>query len=484
MTNGIKGCVRPIVDARTPFGQVTGFGTSGDFKAKDVTKQVAPEYEGKLAPARVEVEKAKTRSAVASKTNYNVPTKPAKRLPEEPRAERRAPTVVKGKVTPAKTAPAGKADLDKAIATGTPEVKTVTQADIDAAVGAAARFTPDPNSAAYKIIQSGATFASEGVGSFRDPDFDGREQAEVGGVAGVDDFTAFNTARIEQEANLVDGSADKTDHPYQPMPREAHGEPIPGDAYAAYGGDNIQNAMSDALKLTPAQQYEHDRDARGTRGMDIPVDWSFHNQSIADNFDLHVREQLPWYDMATGLVAHFGRHYLPQGGRMYDMGASTGNITLALKKEIEKRGVRAVSLDNSQEMANVWRGVGEFEVADVRDFEYQPYDFGVCFLLLMFLPPMEQRDVLKRMVDKLNPGGCLVIFDKTDTFDGYLGTVTHRLTLAGKVAAGVPADEIILKELSLAGAQRPIRPDMLLFTQLGAREVFRFGEFAGWCIVK
>jgi tRNA (cmo5U34)-methyltransferase len=224
--------------------------------------------------------------------------------------------------------------------------------------------------------------------------------------------------------------------------------------------------------------------AQDTRKMDIPADWTFHNKSVADNFDSHVREQLPWYDIATGVVSHFGRHYLPEGGRMYDIGASTGNVTLMLKNEIEKRGVEAISLDNSQAMADVWRGIGKFEVADIRTYPLQSYDYAVCFLLLMFLPPADQRKVVQDLYHKLNPGGALLIFDKTDKFSGYLATVVHRLTMAGKVATGVPADEIVKKELSLAGAQRPIDVDRLLFRDMGATEVFRFGEFAGWVITK
>lgn len=218
--------------------------------------------------------------------------------------------------------------------------------------------------------------------------------------------------------------------------------------------------------------------------LEVPADWTFHSKNVADNFDLHVREQLPWYDLATGIVSHVGRHYLPENGLMYDLGASTGNITHALESEIHKRNVTAISIDNAEPMKDAWRGVGTFEVADVRTYDYKPYDFGVCFLLLMFLPPTQQRACFERLYSSLNPGGALVIFDKTSGFDGYLGTVMHRLALAGKVATGVPAEAIVKKELSLAGAQRPIDPSSLLFLDKGVKEIFRFGEFAGWVATK
>lgn len=214
----------------------------------------------------------------------------------------------------------------------------------------------------------------------------------------------------------------------------------------------------------------------------IPTgDWTFKNMNVAQNFDNHVREQLPWYDLVTGIVTHVGRHYLPENGRMYDIGASTGNITKNLAREILGRSVKAVSIDYSKEMESLWDGVGTFEVADARNYAFENFDFAVCFLVLMFLPPVEQRVLVDLLVKNIKEGGALLIIDKTEAPQGYIGTVMHRLTLAGKIANGASADAVIQKELSLAGIQRPIIPTALL-SRHGAVEIFRFGEFAGWVI--
>lgn len=213
----------------------------------------------------------------------------------------------------------------------------------------------------------------------------------------------------------------------------------------------------------------------------IPTDWTFKNSSVANNFDTHVKEQLPWYELSTGIVAHFGRHYLPENGTMYDIGASTGNVTNSLSHEIQVRKVDAYSIDYSEEMAQVWNGVGEFCVADARTYEYKKFDFAVCFLVLMFMPPTDQRDLVHKLVSNIKEGGALLIFDKTEAPAGYVGTVMHRLTLAGKIANGASPEQVIQKELSLAGVQRPIVPAALL-ARHSAVEVFRFGEFAGYLI--
>lgn len=218
-------------------------------------------------------------------------------------------------------------------------------------------------------------------------------------------------------------------------------------------------------------------------GLVIPQDWTFKDRSVADNFEQHVNEQLPWYSMASGMVAHFGRAYLPEGGRMYDLGAATGNVTNMLRTEIETRGVNVTSIDSSHQMKDVWHGVGEFVCEDIRSFKYKPYDFGVCFLTLMFLPVVDQQWLFHELYDKLRPGGALVLFERTAQQTGYLSTVVNRLTLAGKVANGVPAEDIVAKELSLSGAQRPIEDPTSMFNA-NTHEVFRFGDFAGWVAVK
>ncbi|MFM2089680.1 MAG: hypothetical protein RLZZ127_169 [Planctomycetota bacterium] len=213
--------------------------------------------------------------------------------------------------------------------------------------------------------------------------------------------------------------------------------------------------------------------------MDIPRDWTFERQDIAADFDHHVRTQLPWYDLATGAVAHVGRHYIPRGGLVYDIGASTGNVGRALAETIDARGARLVALESSPDMARIYAGPGELVQADALTYAYEPFDLAVCFLTLMFLPPAERRAFVGRLRQRVRPGGAVIVFDKSVAASGYVATVLWRMALAGKVSAGVSPAEIVAKELSLGGVQRPISPG-----ELGgdAVELFRFGEFAGWII--
>src|SRR5262245_42431354 len=212
--------------------------------------------------------------------------------------------------------------------------------------------------------------------------------------------------------------------------------------------------------------------------LEIPSDWTFRSPNVARNFDAHVREQLPWYDLATGIVAHIARQYLPEGGSMVDVGASTGNIGRVLADTIEARRIEIRSIDNSSQMSAVFDAPGTLEIRDARHFNFADMapNLVVAFLALMFIPIEHRQDVIERIKSSLKPGGAFVVFDKMESRGGYLGTVMYRLALAAKREHGASAEEVIAKELSLAGLQRPLMAGELD----GFEEVFRFGDFAGW----
>jgi hypothetical protein len=76
----------------------------------------------------------------------------------------------------------------------------------------------------------------------------------------------------------------------------------------------------------------------------------------------------------------------------------------------------------------------------------------------------------------------MIIVDKIVSPSGYAGTVLRRLPMLWKTKQGASAEDIVKKELSLAGSQRPINEHSLLpapFTKF-----FQMGEFCGWIVEK
>ena len=210
--------------------------------------------------------------------------------------------------------------------------------------------------------------------------------------------------------------------------------------------------------------------------------WTFESGDIAKGFDAHVREQLPWYDLTTAAVSHIARHYIPQGGLVYDIGASTGNVGRAIEGILDDRHAKLIPVESSAAMCDRYKGpfVGNLVNADALTVDFEPFDLAILFLTLMFVPVADRSKLIANLRSKVKPGGAIVIVDKARANSGYLATVLWRLTLAGKVAAGAEPGAIIAKELSLGGVQRPVDPSSELPAE--AVEWFRFGEFAGWII--
>jgi tRNA (cmo5U34)-methyltransferase len=216
--------------------------------------------------------------------------------------------------------------------------------------------------------------------------------------------------------------------------------------------------------------------------VEIPKDWTFKRPEVADGFDAHVREQLPWYELVTMATVEIARHYIPEGGLVYDIGASTGNLGAALEPTLKARGARLVGVEASEEMVTRYRKGERHSVvlADARAFDYQACDVVICFLSLMFLPPTDRAKLIPRLKSKIRPGGALIVVDKIQPAGGYLSTALWRLTLACKQRAGAEPASIMTKELSLAGIQRPL--SLRELQTLDGAEFFRFAEFAGYVV--
>lgn len=217
-------------------------------------------------------------------------------------------------------------------------------------------------------------------------------------------------------------------------------------------------------------------------GFEIPAEgaWTFENAEVAAHFDHHVRTSLPWYSIATGIVAQVGRSFIPDAGLVIDVGASTGNVGRALAETLQARAARLIAVEPSAEMAALYSGPGELLIQGAGDTDFAGADLIVCFLVLMFVPVAERRDLIERMMAALRPGGALLVFDKLVPAAGDVGALSLRLTLAAKYEAGATAEEVIRKELALAGVQRPLYPSEVEDFE----PIFRFGDFGGWIYAK
>lgn len=213
--------------------------------------------------------------------------------------------------------------------------------------------------------------------------------------------------------------------------------------------------------------------------------WTFETKEIAETFDSHVREQLPWYDMVTDAVRYIIRNYLPEHGTVVDIGASTGNLIDKILPLVTERNGDVIAVEKSKDMIAVLnkKFLGRPSVwihhEDIVNADMHKGEVYVMFLTMMFIPVEYRKTVIDAMRANCTKGGVIIVVDKVCDHGGYFSTVLKRLTMQFKLQQGAKAEDVLTKEMSLAGIQIPIDPAIL---GKDAKQFFRMGEFAGWVI--
>jgi len=216
--------------------------------------------------------------------------------------------------------------------------------------------------------------------------------------------------------------------------------------------------------------------------------WTFESKEIADIFDDHVREQLPWYDMASQFVADIAACYLPTNGTLIDIGASTGNMSYLLKDQIKSKNLIVHNIEPSKEMIKRWKGFGEVHCTKAEDFKFKqfPANVYIMFLSLMFVPSEERHSLIERICRHAKTGSAIIIVDKCILKTTQVASKVASLAI--KKRMNVTGSDYINKELSLRGIQVPTNKKLLLehfnFHRYDTELIFQFGEFYGVLAVK
>jgi tRNA (cmo5U34)-methyltransferase len=216
-----------------------------------------------------------------------------------------------------------------------------------------------------------------------------------------------------------------------------------------------------------------------------PGAWTF-GGDVSRVYDDHVRRSVPLYEELHELALSLGAHYVPAGGRAYDLGCATGVLThrlQALAPEAEVTGV-----DIEREMIAVARRSElntRFECADVRDFSFREHHFAVVAYTLQFLPFNDRRPLLDRLRRCLLPGGALLLAEKVvrrdPVFEAQCQAALHRF----KLSQGFTEAQVQAKAQSLSGVLLPAFEDenIALLHAAGfgtVRHVLRHSSFDAW----
>lgn len=227
------------------------------------------------------------------------------------------------------------------------------------------------------------------------------------------------------------------------------------------------------------------------------------DEQVAQVFPDMIQRSVPGYNQILAMAGVIAKRYVPEGGRVYDLGASLGASTLSLAKQLEHlEDVEFITLDTSQPMVEkcqqlLIEHLPERQakqqisclVADVTDFNYQPSDFILLNFTLQFLAPEERQPLLEKLYTALRPGGALILSEKIHFANPYQSNLLYKLHHDFKRTNGYSDLEISQKRTALEDVLRTDTAEVQLarLEEVGfsfANQWFQYLNFASFLAIK
>jgi len=143
------------------------------------------------------------------------------------------------------------------------------------------------------------------------------------------------------------------------------------------------------------------------------------DQKVVEVFDDMVLRSVPGYKQMIELIGLAGRTYPVINSNVYDLGCSTGAVTLSIASNLKSASVKIFSIDNSQEMLNQCsknllsaKANIQYICDDIENIQFENASLIVLNLTLQFINPKNRSDLIERIFKSLLPGGALIISEK------------------------------------------------------------------------
>lgn len=229
----------------------------------------------------------------------------------------------------------------------------------------------------------------------------------------------------------------------------------------------------------------------------VSKDFDFGEETAAVFDDMLVRS-VPFYAEVQRMIGEMAVDFGVEGSQVYDLGCSLCSTFLTLDKVLPQ-GIGFVGIDFSPQMLERGRkrlaehGVTrscELVCADLNeDIRIANASIIVMNLTLQFVRPVRRNQLVQKMVQGLNPEGCLLLVEKVLSKDPKLNRSFIKYYYDFKQRNGYSDLEIAQKREALENVLIPYRleENVELLLSNGFRDVevfFRWYNFCGLVALK
>ena len=144
---------------------------------------------------------------------------------------------------------------------------------------------------------------------------------------------------------------------------------------------------------------------------------------VASVFGDMISRSVPGYGMMLDMIGVITREVVKPHTNCYDLGCSLGAGILSMRHNLPDDSCRIIGIDNSVAMTSRCRQIidqddatspVEIRCQDIMDTKIENASLVVMNLTLQFIEPSLRESLLEHIYNGLNPGGVLVLSEKTN----------------------------------------------------------------------
>lgn len=180
------------------------------------------------------------------------------------------------------------------------------------------------------------------------------------------------------------------------------------------------------------------------------------DQDVVKVFDDMVRRSVPGYDSMIQMIGLIARMYGQDNTNYYDLGSSTGAITLSIALNNKSKNNQFFAIDNSKEMVeqcekNLHNKVDNLQAIcdDINQVQIKSASIVVLNLTLQFIDVNLRFNLIKKIYDGLESGGILIISEKIHFDDAVTQNQITKLHMDFKKENGYSELEIANKRQAI-----------------------------------
>ncbi|MES0489230.1 MAG: carboxy-S-adenosyl-L-methionine synthase CmoA [Leptospirales bacterium] len=145
------------------------------------------------------------------------------------------------------------------------------------------------------------------------------------------------------------------------------------------------------------------------------------SKEVSQVFDDMIRRSVPGYLENIFMCTDLINEIYNGEGILYDLGCSTAALPISLSEKFNEKPFTYTGIDNSEAMVDKARNNTknlpehhniQFVAGDIREFDFSNAAIFIASYTLQFIPPGEREELVKKIFDRLPPGGTFIMSEK------------------------------------------------------------------------